>query len=137
MSEYIQQAEEFLKRTGTVIKIRKKGVVEGFLFDNDKLPHIKYSVTLQRGLKRYSFPFYDSYYNYKENKEPSVYDILASLQCYPIEENIDDFVNEFGYKINNAADYNRVQRTWHNCRLQYNKLVNLFGLDIEQLREIQ
>ena len=137
MSEYIQQAEEFLKRTGTVIKIRKKGVVEGFPFDNDKLPHIKYSVTLKRGMKRYTFPFYDSYYNYKVKKEPTAYDILASLQCYPIEGTIDDFAREFGYKINSVSDFNRVQKTWHACKLQYDKLANLFGINIEKLREIQ
>lgn len=138
MCEYIQQADQFLKKSNTSIKICKVGVVEGFPFDNDNLLHCKYRVTLRRKQNMYSFIFFDSYSNYKECKSPTPYDILASLQSYPVPDNVNDFAFEYGYDICDKKSYNKVRKIWSACKRQYEKLSALYDSEfMEELCKIQ
>lgn len=138
ISEYQQQALDFLKESETTIRISGMGVVHGFPFDDrDHSPHKAYNVVLKRGQKFYNFPFYDSTFNYCHNKRPTAYDVLACLQSYPVEEDMWDFVNEFGYEIHSKDDYERVSNIHHECLAQYKALLDLFGEELlEKLAEI-
>lgn len=138
LNEYEQQAQTFLNSSGTEMKIRKTGVVEGFPFSpEDRMPHDRYSVTLIRGDKKYTFPFYDSYMNHVKSKCPKPYDILACLCSYEVPENMWEFGREFGYEVKDEESYNCLRRTWQECRKQYKKLMELFGpYFMERLAEI-
>jgi len=128
MSEYDEQAQTFLDISGTEMFIRKTGVVEGFPFDkNDKLLHDKYSVRLVRGDQSYKFTFYDSAYNHEKGKRPSKYDILASLQKYPVDDNMWTFTEESGYEIHCEEDYKRAKTVWQNCKKEYKSLLKMYG----------
>ena len=138
MSEYTQRANKFLDDTDTHIYFRMSGIVDGFPFSDDTMKHNKYTVTLKREGKKYSFPFYDSYHNYLNHKKPTPYDVLACLQSYPVDDNMWNFANEFGYEINSEETYNKVKEIWKNCREQYESLLDLFGPELmEKLGEIQ
>ena len=129
MSEYELQAIDFLKRSGTTMKIKLVGVVEGFPFDEDsgrKLPHKHYEVTMKRDGKTFTTSFYDSYANFQNHKEPTAYDILASLEKYEVEDNMWDFADEYCYEINSEASYNRVKKIWKSCRDEYRRLCRFF-----------
>lgn len=129
-NEYEERAREFLTDSGTVLRLVEVCVVFGFPFDDpkqEKHPHVKYNVVLQRGKKTYDFPFYDSTYNYEHHKKPTAYDVLACLQSYPVEEDMWDFANEFGYEINSRSSYERVANIHRECVNQYNALLDLFG----------
>lgn len=149
ISEYQRQAAEFLQASGTVMSINKIGTVDGFPFDSkDTRPHDKYIVVLRSNGKTYDFPFYDSAHNYYVNQDrvycgqraikPTAYDILACLQSYPVEADVWDFANEFGYEIDSRESFNRVNEIHRECRKQYAALLDLFGEEwMEKLAEIQ
>jgi len=138
MSEYLEKAEQFLRCSDTKIDIVPAGIVDGFPFGEDDQPHNKYKVTLTRGTKSYTFPFYDSYHNFKHGIKPNAYDVLASVQSYPIQGDMWDFAREFGYKIDSEQAYKRVRKIWLDCKNQYDNLAQLFGLYfIKELAEIQ
>lgn len=139
ISEYHRQAIAFLQESGTDMTIHRVGVVRGFPFDcRDKSPHVKYHVTLKRGDHFYDFPFYDSTHNYMRNLRPTSYDVLACLQSYPVEEDMWDFANEFGYEIDDKKSFDRVANIHRECLAQYNALHDLFGEEwMDKLAEIQ
>ena len=138
MSEYTRQAEAFLNCSGTDIDIKFDNVVDGFPFSDDTMPHNKYTVTLTRGDKSYKYPFYDSYNNFKNHKQPTAYDVLSCLQTYDIDGDMWDFAEEFGYEIKSEKTYKRVRKIWSECKNQYKALLDLFGsYFMERLGEIQ
>ena len=138
-NEYDEQAKRFLEEAGTEISYRQTGIVQGFPFDRkDKLIHDKYTVTLRRGDKKYTFPFYGSYSAHEKGEKASPYDILACLTSYEIPDDMWDFAEEFGYEIHCREDYEQTLRTWEECRRQYDSLLDLFGPKLmERLAEIQ
>ncbi len=137
MENHLKQAETFLNCSGTEIEIKTSGIVTGFPFSNDELPHNKYKVTLRRGSKSYTYSFYDSYVNYRDKKTPTAYDALACLEKYPAGKDMWDFANENGYEIKSEKEYKRVKKIYNECNNQYNALYDLFGsYFMESLREI-
>ena len=139
MSEYEMQAIEFLKKAETKMTISRTGEVEGFPFDkHDRMWHYRYQITLTRHHKQYRFTFYDSFFNWNQNKRPSRYDVLASLEKYEVPYDLDDFAAEFGYEITyDMKERKRVQKIQKACVQQYERVLDLFGEDLmEDLREI-
>lgn len=138
MTEYENQANEFLKKAETKMTISRTGEIHGFPFDeNDALWHYKYHITLTRHHKQYRFMFYDSHYNWSNNKRPSRYDVLASVEKYDVPYGVIEFGREFGYEINDDDDYKRVKKIRDACEEQYDRLYDLFGKELmEDLREI-
>lgn len=132
-----QQAVDFLKESGTKMRIVYVDTVQGFPFDDkDKYPHHKYIVTLKRNKRQYSFPFYNSYAAYQAKTRPSKYDVLACLEKYDVGE-MSDFVEEFGYKIVDRKSFLKVEGIWRECREQYQNLRVLFDDEwMEKLQEI-
>ena len=140
MSEYEVQANEFLKRAETKMSISRTGEVQGFPGDTGygcRLWRYKYQVTMTRHKKQYRFTFYDSHENWRTNKRPSRYSVLACVEKYPAEETTEDFAREFGYALETAQEYRRVEKIRSACQQQYERLLDLFGEDLmKELREI-
>ena len=138
MSEYEVQAIEFLKKAQTTMHISRAGEVKGFPFDaNDTLWHYKYLITLSRKGKQYRFTFYDSFNNWKQNKRPTRYDVLATVEKYEAHDSVEDFALEYGYPIDEPDQFKLVKKIWEGCKKQYERLLDLFGEELlEELREI-
>ena len=129
ITEYDMQANNFLAVTGTTLEITRNEVVKKWGWDR-----WKYSCKLRRGNKTYTFPFFDSVENYRKNKRPSKYDILAYLDTYDYISDIRDFSLEFGYDIYDKE----TERTYNACIRQSKKLHNLFtDEELEMLAEIR
>lgn len=139
MSKYLAQAQNFLRKTGTEMRITFIRTVEGFPNDPaDKQTRNKYNVCLTRGDKSYDFPFYGSHADYLDGKNPTKYDILACIVKYETPEDVWEFAREFGYEIDSEESYNRVRKTAEACREQYERLCELYDGEIpEELEEIQ
>ena len=137
MSEYTEMTHDFLESTDTKVYIRKDDIVQGFPFADDKMMHNKYRVYVSNDRGKFNFPFYDSYYNYINNKKPTVYDVLACLNKYPVSDDLWDFINEFGYEIHCKKDYERAVSAYEGCRNEYENLARLYTEEeLERLREI-
>ena len=139
MSNYEAMARNFLRKTGTEMRIIYIGAVKGFPNDpKDNMMHDKYQVVLTRGDKSYDFPFYGSHADYLDGKNPTKYDILACIVKYDTPEDVWEFAREFGYEIDSEESYNRVRKTAEACREQYERLCELYDGEIpEELEEIQ
>ena len=132
MSEYEVQALDFLKKAEAQLHISRCGEVKGFPFDqHDTLWHYKDLITLTRKGKQYRFTFYDSHNNWLNNKRPSKYDVLASVEKYEPYD-FENFVSEFGYEIYDESDEKRVRKIYEACDKQYQRLLELFGEDLMQ-----
>ncbi len=139
MSNYEAMARNFLRKTGTEMRIIYIGAVKGFPNDpNDNMMHDKYQVVLTRGDKSYDFPFYGSHADYLAGKKPTAYDVLACVEKYEYPTDPWEFAREFGYEINCEDDYKRVRKIAEECREQYERLLDLFGAEnMEELGGIQ
>lgn len=132
MSEYEVQAMEFLKKAETRMHISRIGEAE-----ECGMWHYKYLITLTRKGKQYRFTFYDSFHNWRNNKRPGRYDVLATVEKYEVADSVEEFAHEFGYLINDYQDEKRVNKIWEACRKQYQRLLDLFGDELmKELLEI-
>ena len=127
MNEYEKQAQDFLESTGTELTVEYVDFKP--YFPGDKEKRAVFEFTLRRGDKQYKGTFGQSIAAY--DKEPTVYDILACLDCW--EGDFEDFCAEYGYSddsINALNTYNAVIK-------QSNGLKELFTFDeLEKLGEI-
>ena len=139
MSKYLAQAQNFLRITGTEMRITYIRTVKGFPNDPaDKQMRNKYNVCMTRGDKSYDFDFYGSHADYLHGKKPTAYDVLACIEKYEYPTDPLEFAREFGYDIECEDDYNRVRKIAEACREQYEGLLDLFGEELmEELQEIQ
>lgn len=146
MTEYEAKANEFLRKAGARMTISRIGEVEGFPFDeNDNLWHDKYQITISRNKKQYRFIFYGSFMDWKQNKRPSRYDVLACVEKYD-PGCFEWFIQEYGYDraefsyecgMKNKKEEKRIKKIYDACKNQYERLLDLFGEDLmEDLREI-
>ena len=133
MTEYDVRATEFLAKTGTKMTISRTGECKGFPGESDVLWRYKYQVTLSRKGEQYRFTFYDSHENWRLSKRPSRYSVLASLEMYPVPDNVEDFAYEFGYNLEIEDGRKRAENIRQACEKQYERLLCLWGEDL--LRE--
>ena len=138
MNQYEISAQNFLRKTGTEMKIKYVRKVKGFPNDpKDHMTRNKYTVIMTRGEKSYDFSFYGSHADYLNGKKPTAYDVLACIEKYEYPLDPWEFSSEFGYEIECENDYNRVRKIAEECREQYEKLCWLFDGEIpEELCEI-
>lgn len=138
MNEYEAAAVDFLNKYGAKMKICFSEVVDRFPGDTCKTGYRnKYKITISRDHKSYTFAFYDSINAYNNNERPSKYDILACVEKYEVYGDLWDFASEYGYEINNRESFQNVQRIYNACKMQYNKLLRLFGEEgMNDLQEI-
>ncbi len=133
MNEYDQQAEDFLKSTGAKLTIKYKDT--GLYFSDDKSVRDIYTFILRKDGKSYSATFGQSIAD--SGKAPSAYDILACLRSDE-PETIDELISEYGYEINSAADYRKLDKIAKQLKRQNAGLRRLFSDDeLDRLNEIQ
>jgi hypothetical protein len=159
LSKYEQQAQDFLAKTNTILTIVYSRT--GKHFPQDKYPRDIYICTLQRGSRKYTFDFGQSYNcsgkwwrygkyengisskkysdfpysDWNKNKNysaPSAYDILSCLDGHFDYGDLDNFAKDFGYTKPSQAI-----RAFEACKKQADELKMLFNDDeLVELSEI-
>lgn len=92
------------------------------LWEDNKLRN-SYKVTVKRGNEKMEFKFWDSLINREKHLLPTVYDVLACLNKYPVGE-YSDFLQEFGLTRSTNS-----RKMWEGCKSEYAKLRRLFPDD--------
>lgn len=130
MNEYDEQADKFLKDTGTTINI--VFLRNDHFFHDDTETRNIYEITLERNNKSYSFKFGDSINNTKKRLKPRPYDVLACLTKYDPGTFL-NFCSDFGYDSGNS----RNKKIYKDVVEEYKNVVRLFHDVLDQLQEIQ
>ena len=95
--------------------------------------HKKYYLQLLYKNNKYNFNFFDSVYNYqndkKLNKQNALYCILMDCQAYDCNIDIQDFADAFGYE--NIKD---LLKAYNGCKKTSEAIHSIFDYDeLEQL----
>lgn len=151
MNDTIQKAREFCDKYGVVIIVEFHFHGPYFLGDED-ITRDTYKVTIKRGEKQYQTVYgqstlYSKYTNIEEKqrvigmkckdnvrREPDPYDILASLEKYPLDS-FEDWCKYGGYN----SDSIKALTTYTRCVGEWLKIKEMFGEEgevIEALRDI-
>lgn len=134
INEYVKQVQDFLKKTGTKLKIEYFDT-DTYFFDDTEMRNI-YKCVLKNKRGQYTFKFGDSIYNTENGLEPTEYDILSCMQKYDVGT-FEDFVSEFGYEIYDTEERKRAKKIYKAVCREYNALCRLFTPEeIEELAEI-
>jgi hypothetical protein len=129
-TNYEQQANEFLQKTNTTVKI--DFLKYDFHFQDDKERRDIYIVTIKRGSRQFSFNFGNSLNNTSKNQAPTNYDILACLQKYDVGS-FYEFCGDFGYN----EDSRKAQKIYHAVCKEYDNVCKIWNdSEIELLSEI-
>ena len=135
MNEYVKQARDFLEACNATIQITLVGCEINKNW-NDNIRRNVYRATIKTPMGVMWVKFWDSAYNTERGIEPTEYDVLACLVKYD-SSTIDDFVNEYGYEVNEWADVKRIKNIYNAVKRQYKSLCRCFTPDqIEAMREI-
>ena len=136
--DYNKQAKDFLEKANAKMKIEFIGMDVNKLW-NETQSRNCYRIVIKTKLGQYTFKFWDSIYNTRNNIEPTEYDILACLEKYDVGT-FCDFCNEFGYSEYDEDGYlNRKNKQLYNAvKKEYESLCRIFTDEqMEMLREIQ
>lgn len=136
MKDYEQQAEDFLRATGTRISIRY--LYTGGYFSDDEAPRDVYEFTLTNTRGSYTGTFGDSIQNSRRTVKrcPSPYDILSTL-VKDDSEDFESWCDNYGYADEPLREYARILRIYQACVDQYRGLARLFSAEqMDQLRKI-
>jgi hypothetical protein len=139
MENYQEQAEAFLKETGTTLTIKLLGESLNEIWNEGAgAYHYKYSFKLSNSKGTYKGTFWGSINDYRNGrKKINDYDILSVLWKYH-PGTIDDFVKEYGYQVEKWQDVKRIEKIYKGCVKEYKGLMTLFtDSEMKQLREIQ
>lgn len=136
MNEYERMAKEFLRNTGTKMSISHITKSTSEWSRSDMTRGWLYRVRIDRNHKSWSFNFSDSLSNYMNNERPTPYDILACIQKYPVDDDVWDFANEFGYEINDKESFKEVSKIHKAVQKEYNNVIRMFGDCLEELQNI-
>ena len=129
-TNYEQQANDFLNKTNTSIKI--EFLKYGSHFPGEKECRNIYKVKIKRENKSFSFNFWQSIYATSKGEKPTNYDILSCLQKYDVGS-FDDFCSEFGYD----EDSRKAEKTYNAVCKEYDNVCKIWSEEeIELLQEI-
>lgn len=129
MSEYIEQAEQFLNDHDASMTIEFKEQVYNPWGDHSA--HDVYDITICRnGYAPYSCTFTQSAMCTDRGEEPTAYDVLACVEKYGYDS-YTDFCAELGYPGGEESLY-----TYLRVMDEYENVERLFGDCMEELREI-
>jgi len=107
------------------IKCKKTYLGKSTLTSGDK-----FKITLTHNKQTISFNFNDNYKN-DSTKNDFIYCLLLDSFSYYYNDNLNDFMNEYGYN-----DYNEAKRIYNACKKQNERLHKLFNIEeIEQLKK--
>ena len=136
MSEYQKQALDFLEKCNAKMTITFVALDVNPLWD-DGVYRGRYYITLTTPKGRTGFKFWNSVHNTEKHIDPKEYDILACLEKYDVGT-FNDFVNEFGYEVDEPKDFRRVNKIYKAVVKEYESLCRIFTEEqMEMLREIQ
>lgn len=119
-SEYIKAAETFAKETDL------KLIIHGYEYksadwDEEGVQRFVFDLELERGLDNYRFEFGQSIA--KGNEEPTMYDILSTIEKYD-PESFENFCDNNGYDQGSRKTeriYNAVQNEYDNISIMFNE----------------
>lgn len=145
MSEYVQQAKDFLTSCNATMKMMYLGK-EANANWNETKERDTYMVNIVTPRGSMQVKFWDSVKNTNENidrkycnrphKYPTAYDILSCLQKYDVGD-IEDFIDEFGYEIKKKGDLKRIMNIYDAVVKEYNDVHRCFTEEqIEAMQEI-
>ena len=130
VTNYQQQATDFLKETGTTFTATYKK--HGFHFEGDTQCRDIYTCVLKNSSHRYRFTFGQSINDSNGNTPPTAYDVLSCLTKYDVGS-FEDFCSEFGYDTDSRAAY----KTYKAVLKEWKNIERLFTSEqIEMLQEI-
>jgi len=132
MSEYTEQAEQFLKEHNISFKAVRKADKCPLWCKGEHMHGERYLVTFTRlGVKqRFSLSFWNSINDVVNARSPSKYDVLAAIQKYDPGD-FHEFCQSFGYSedsIEASKIYKEVVKEWQ-------KVSTFFSVD--ELKEAQ
>jgi hypothetical protein len=136
MTDYQKQAQDFLKKTHTDLKV--KFLETAKYFDDDKEERDIYRVTVRRVpqgaayKKSFSFKFGQSINCSKTGEEPTAYDVLTCLTKYD-PGTFENFCGEYGYD----TDSRKAEKVYKAVVKEFAGVNRLFSDVIEDLAEIQ
>lgn len=127
-TDYEKQANDFLSKTNTKIKV--EWLKYDKYFTNDKEKRHIFKVIIKRDKKQFSFKFGQSIYN--GAKEPTNYEILACLQKYEVGT-FEDFCKDFGY----SEDSRVAEKTYKAVCKEFDNVCKIWNdSEIKELQEI-
>lgn len=130
--QYILDVENLLNKIGVTYKITLNGKVNKWDYLRDT-----YKVILtNKASQQYSFIFCTSINDTKNHILPSIYDVLACVQKYEIDSDLQNFVDEFGYEIDSVKSYKEVKTIHKECIKEYQGILKIFGEHLEELQEV-
>lgn len=140
-SKYDALADEFMKLTGM------KAYYE--YVDNVELPPErrvglydtvrKFRITLKRNDKIFEYDYIESINDYREGIWPELYNVLSVIESYPVEDDVWDFIEEFGYKVTCKKEFQEATRIWEECNRQYKGIYEFLDQNdeyMDMLREM-
>lgn len=131
MTNYIKQANDFLKKSNARMEMEFIGCVPNKEWEDKKERNL-YKVTISTSKGSMNVHFWDSVYNTERDIKPSNYDILACLTKYD-PGTFEDFCCEFGYD----EDSRRAERIYFEVQKEYKNLTKIFTEEqMEELRDI-
>lgn len=141
INEYVEQANEFLSETMTAFEFEYMGksspdwARNGFKHD-----HYVAKLISKRNGYRLVIPFWDSEHNTEKKRKKTItaYDILSCVSGeIDIDENFDDFLNNFGYEITSEREYLRLKKIHLDLIDNSRTLHKMYNeTELDQLREI-
>lgn len=129
--EYNKKMKKILENAG--IDVRIIYITKSFTNWDKKELHNQYKIILKRGNRQIQFDYWSSLYDTKENKKPSIYDVIACLEWYEIYD-FEDFCLSFGYDTDSIKAFN----IYTDCQKQQKELFALIPEENirEQIKEI-
>jgi len=138
MSEYTEQAEQFLAKHGLTFRAVYLDCKVNPLWEVGDaalslVPRDVYRCTIAgKGRGRVSFLFWQSINGTEQSETPTAYDLLACIQKYDVGT-LDDFCSEFGYDVDSI----KTGRIYRAIRGEWRKVMRFFtNEELEDLQEI-
>lgn len=129
---YIEQGENFAKKTGT--KKEVLSVSYRKYFHTDKQMRYVFKILLTKDGKQYTFDFGQSIAAGRE--EPSFYDLFACFQKYDVGS-FEDFCSEFGYNTEDFKEKYFAEKIYKAVCKEYEAICRLYSSEeIEEMQEI-
>ena len=127
-TDYEKQANDFLSKTNTKIKVEYLKYDKHFANDKEKR-HI-FKVIIKRDKKQFSLNFGQGLY--EGASEPTNYSILSCLQKYEVGT-FEDFCEDFGY----SEDSRVAEKAYKAVCKEYDNVCKIWSdEEIEELQEI-
>ena len=135
MGKYVEQAKDFLKKCNAGMEIKYVGRnVNKNWGDRVKRDMYRFTITTPRGVM--TDVFWSSKRDTQFHISPNEYNILVCLEKAD-PGTIDDFFEEYGYKVCKWADVRRIEGIYNAVVQQYRALCQIFTPEqMDMLREI-